>query len=197
MIAPTEAYPLTWPTARPRTPPGRRKDASFQVGFARSRDEMLNELRLLRARAVIISTSIPLRRDGLPYADFRQPDDPGVAVYFQRDGKPYVLACDSYRKVEHNLRAVGVTVEALRSIARHGASEMLEQAFTGFAQLPAPRTAEASWWDVLGVTPETPADEVRAAYYALAEKFHPDKPGGSDHTMARINRAYQQATESR
>lgn len=194
MNAPTEAYPLTWPPGRPRKPAVLRTEAAFQVGFARSRDEMLNELRLLRAGSVIISTNVPLRRDGLPYADFRQPDDPAVAVYFQRHGKPYVIACDSYRKVEHNMRAVGVTVEALRSIARHGATEMLEQAFTGFQALPAAaRAAEASWWDVLGVLPDAPEGTIREAYRRLAHEHHPDR-GGDGEKMARINRAYEQAT---
>lgn len=196
MNAPTEAFPLSWPTGRPRVPSHRRREAAFKVGFARSRDEMLRELNLLGARAVVLSSNVPLRRNGLPYSDYRQPDDPGVAVYFQRAGKPYVLACDSYRKVEHNMRAVGATVEALRSIARHGASEMLEQAFTGFQALPAPRAAEASWWDVLGVPPDAEHDEIRDRYRALASQHHPDV-GGDHERMARINRAYEQASEGR
>jgi hypothetical protein len=44
---------------------------------------------------------------------------------------PLVIACDSYTKVRWNMRACGATVEALRTIQRHGATELLERAFTG------------------------------------------------------------------
>jgi cytochrome c5 len=47
-----------------------------------------------------------------------------------------VIACDSYSTVRANMRAVGATVEALRAIQRHGATSLLERAFTGFAALP-------------------------------------------------------------
>lgn len=191
-----EAYPLTWPEGRSRTPPGRRRAGHFQVGFAVSRDELLAELGRLGAREVIVSTNVRTRRDGLPYSDEREPSDPGVAVYFQRSGKPFVIACDTYLKVKHNLRAIGATVEALRAIGRHGASQMLEQAFTGFAALPAARAAEPSWWDVLDVSPDAGIDEIKAARDRLALGAHPDR-GGDHERMARVNRAYDAACQER
>lgn len=199
MIAdpPKEAFPLTWPTGRARTLVGRRRHGAFKsLGFGRIRDEMLAELRRLGASNVIVSTNVLLRRDGMPYADTREPEDSGVAVYFERRRRPYVLACDSYDKVWKNLRAVGATVEALRAIERHGSSEMLEQAFTGFAALPAARPAESSWWDVLGVSPDAPLDEIEAAHRRLTVAHHPDA-GGDEEQMARINRARDIAREER
>lgn len=76
------AYPLTWATIYPRTLQQKREAARFEVSFSAARDDLLNELRLLDAFAVIISSNVPLRRDGLPYATFKEPDDPAVAVYF-------------------------------------------------------------------------------------------------------------------
>ncbi len=192
-----ESYPLCWPEGRPRIPPGRRREAQFKVGFARSRDEMMQELERLGAKQIIVSSNVPVRRDGLPYADAREPQDPAVAVYFQRAGKPYVFACDSYRKVAHNLRAVGATVEALRAIARHGATEMLEQAFTGFQALPPARTeASTPWWHVLGVDQLADEGAIKIAYRRLAEQHHPDK-GGDHAVMSRLNAAYDEALEDR
>jgi hypothetical protein len=88
------------------------------------------------AKEIVVSTNVPTRRDGLPYADAREPADPGVAVYFTHGKRQLVIACDSYSTVRANMRAVGATVEALRAIQRHGATSLLERAFTGFAALP-------------------------------------------------------------
>jgi len=84
-----EAYPLQWPTGRPRTSDWKRERATFETTFARARDDITKEVALLTGRSlryggpdVIISTNTALRRDGLPLAGQRNPTDPGVAVYF-------------------------------------------------------------------------------------------------------------------
>lgn len=192
---PLEAYPLTWPAMQPRVPAYNRTRAAFKVGLGEARDGLLRELRLLGASNVIISSSMATRRDGLPYADAREPHDPGVAVYFDRLIKmksiPFVIACDTYTLVRFNMRAIGVTVESLRAMKRHGASSLLEQAFTGFAALPAAPIGPP-WWQVLGVAQNADRDQIRDAYRELARKHHPDV-GGSADLMARINRAYYEA----
>lgn len=187
------AYPLTWPDRQPRTPAHRRRSAKFKLSFGQSRDELLRELDLLAARNVVLSTNVPTRRDGIPYADARQPDDPGVAVYFDRrivpptgpaSSRSFTIACDSYTKVAWNLRAVGVTVE------------MLEQAFTGFAALPPVRAAgEKHWSEVLGVDPtRATRDRIRAAFHELVQIHHPDH-GGDSAVMAEINLAFAKAIQ--
>lgn len=191
--APKEAYPLTWPSSQLRTPAGRRKSGNFKVTFGDARDELLAELARLGASRVIVSTDVPLRRDGLPYAD-GDPKDPGVAVYFMRLGKPYVIACDTYDRLRANVRAVGLTVGALRAIERHGSTSLMEQAFTGFAALPPARAGEPSWWETLQVARDAPLVEIEAAYERLALAHHPDR-GGDNETMARINRARDVAVE--
>ena len=49
-------------------------------------------------------------------------------------------------------------------------------------------------WQTLGVRPNAPAAEVRAAYRALALRHHPDA-GGSDEAMGELNRAYEMAIQ--
>lgn len=194
--APKEAYPLTWPQGQQRTPSWQRKGGSFyENGFGHIRDELLGELRRLGASEVILSSNIPTRQDGLPYANSREPDDSGVAVYFKRRKKDYVIACDAYNRAWKNLRAIHKTIEALRTIERHGGSSMLEQAFTGFTALPA-HQAEPSWWDVLGVSPGASLGQIEDAYQDLARRHHPDI-GGDHEMMARINRARDIAREER
>ena len=76
------AYPLSWPATWPRKQWHERKRSSFaEHSLAVARDFVLDELRLLKAKNVIISTNVELRRDGLPRSGRRAPDDPGAAVY--------------------------------------------------------------------------------------------------------------------
>jgi hypothetical protein len=185
-------YPLYWPLSQPRTK-SPISATRFKVDFATARGHLVHELRLLEARDVVISTNIPLRRDGLPMVPDREPQDSGVAVYFTRRGKPYVLACDAYYRIRWNVRAIGLTVEALRSIERNGATSMLEQAFSGFAALP-PAGAVKHWREVLGFARDVQVslDSARNAYREMAKIHHPDA-GGDTGRMAEIDRAFQDA----
>lgn len=194
-----EAYPLQWPTSRPRTERWKRERATFETTFARSRDDITHEVALLTGKSlryggpeVIISTNTALRRDGLPLAGQRNPDDPGVAVYFTYKGKPMSFACDRWDKIEHNMRAIVKTIEALRGIARWGTGDMLEAAFTGFMALPAPGAAR-EWWEVLGVGPHTSPSGILEAYRRLRSQHHPDR-GGSAARFDEVEQAYRKAT---
>lgn len=188
----TEAFPLAWPLGRKRTAPHIRSWSNFKTSFAKARDECLGEIRRLGGRQSVISTNIPLRRDGLPYADQRQLDDPGVAVYFTRKDKQMCFACDRWAKVEDNMHAVSLTISALRGIERWGTGDMMEAAFTGFTALPAPEQVTAHWRDVLlahGVKTRT---EVEAKYLVARSIAHPDK-GGSAHEFQQVERAWEDA----
>lgn len=198
-----EAYPLQWPTGRPRTARWERERAAFETTFARSRDDITHEVALLTGIStrwgvgpeVVISTNTALRRDGLPLAGQKNPDDPGVAVYFKYKGKPMSFACDRWDRIEHNMRAIVKTIEALRGIARWGTGDMLEAAFTGFVALPAPG-AERPWYEVLGFkSSNVNSDAIRDAYRRLRSEHHPDK-GGSAARFDEVERAYREATSS-
>jgi hypothetical protein len=193
-------FPLYWPLQYKRTEPHARRDAKFQLDFASSRNDLISEVRLVGGRDLLISTNVPLRRDGLAYVPDREPDDPGVAVYFARragrDGpfKPYVIACDQFRRVRWNLRAIGATLEALRAIERHATPSMLEQAFSGFAQLPAPAAAKP-WREVLGIPPGLrDVEGLRARLRELAREHHPDV-GGDSRRMVEITDAYERGLQ--
>ncbi len=187
----TEAYPLQWPAGVPRA---RQPTHSPFTATIKSADEDIRrEVRLMGGSLPVISSNLELRRDGIPYAGQKQPSDPGVAVYFLRRGKQMVFACDKWRKIEDNLRAIAKTIEALRGIERWGSSDLMERAFTGFEALPAPE----QWWQVLNVPQAATREEINAAYRKLAQEAHPDKPGGSDAAMARLNAARDQGLRER
>ena len=63
----TEAYPLQWPETQPHSK--RRQRAQFNTSFAKARDALMHELRLMGAQLPVLSTNVELRRDGLPYAN--------------------------------------------------------------------------------------------------------------------------------
>lgn len=183
MISSIEAYPLYWPEGRPRTHSGKRKYSSFKPSFARSRDELMRELGRLGARRAILSTNVPLRNDGLPYANTREPDDPGVAVYFEYKSKPMCFACDQYRSVRENVRGIGLTIAAIRAIERYGSSDMMERAFRGFTALPE-RAGE--YWRAVFEIPEDArptADHIERAFRMQAHIKHPDKGGKVEEWM--------------
>ena len=190
-----EAYPLQWPEHERRTSWVYQEKSRFRVSsFAIVRVELMRELKMLNAKNVVLSTNIPLRQDGLPYANFRQPDDKGIAVYFQYKDKAMCFTCDRWRKIEDNIQAIRHTINALRGIARWGSGDMLEAAFTGFQALPAPQGKK--WWDVLQVNRDTPLDIIESNYKSFARTQHPDC-GGSVEKMAELNNAIAEARKER
>jgi DnaJ-domain-containing protein 1 len=193
----TEAYPLQWPQSWPRTEYPKR--AQFGTPFGRARDQLLKELRLLGATGVVISSNFVLRRDGLPYADSREPADKGVAVYFTLNGEQQCVPCDKWSTVKDNLQAVRKTIEALRGLERWGAKEMVNAAFRGFKALPesvivTPQTVRP-WHEVLEVSPNASIEVIKAAHKQMLHKHHPDK-GGDDHAFMEVQTAYKQALEA-
>ena len=211
----TAPYPLQWPDDWPRTPRHRQVRSKFKSTLGAARDDLVSELRRLKARHVVISTNWAVRLDGLLYANCAEHNDAGVAAYFHWRGKPHVIACDSYIRVWENVRAVAKTIEALRTIERHGASQLLERAVSGFSALPPAGASDepppVPWWTVLGVGAIDGADPIqiagdpthhlRAIVLKLAEGIyrtkirdaHPDRPGGSAARGRELNAAIEQA----
>jgi hypothetical protein len=195
MTSLVDAYPLSWPQGRKRLNNWSRENARFDVTFARARDEIVRQVGMLAGKhpdpQLIISTNIALRRDGLPLAGQRAPDDPAVAVYFTHKKRQMCFACDRWTKVEHNMQAIAKTIDALRGIARWGTGDMLEAAFTGFAALPAP--AGNSWRDVLQVGADATLRVAELNYRRLRSDKHPDRPSGSSAAFDAVQKAWEQA----
>jgi hypothetical protein len=191
-----EAHPLSWPVGKPRTPRHKIEKSRFDpYGRAAEVTNVREELQRLGARNIIVSTNVRLRRDGLPYSADRAPDDQGVAVYFDYAGGQKCFACDRWKTIEENLRAIFKSIEAIRGLERWGSKSFVDAAFTGFSALPAPgQHSKRHWRQVLGVGPTEPVSTtvVNAYYRDAARRAHPDM-GGSTAAMAEVNAARAEA----
>jgi hypothetical protein len=186
----TLAHPLQWPVGRPRAK--RREKSRFQVTLAAARDDLYRELELLGARQVTISSNAALNLNGTISARQGWIGDVGVALYFTRGGKELCIACDRWDTIGDNIRAIGLSVAAIRGLERWGTTEMVDAAFAGFAALPEATGGEA-WWDVMGLASSSaPREAIEANYRRLAKGHHPDV-GGDPELWLRIEGAYEQA----
>lgn len=193
-----ESYPLSWPPAWPRTQ--QPEWSRFQVSQNEAQTGIIRELNLLGATDVIISTNIPLRRDGLPYSSRRAPDDQGVAVYFKLDGQDQCIPCDKWRTIAENMRAIEKTIDALRGLERWGAKEMVNAAFRGFKALPESiimGSGQArAWHEVLQLSSDADQEMIRTAYRKLAARYHPDnKDTGDSGKFAEVQKAYDEVKQ--
>ncbi|MBU0749176.1 MAG: J domain-containing protein [Gammaproteobacteria bacterium] len=200
MSTPTR-YPLQWPEGWKRMQSYQRKTATFsRQGKALTVfdgvQRVLDELQRLGVHQddVVVSTNLQTRLDGLPRSNQARPGDPGVCVYWRKSiNEPMrCMAVDRYDEVQDNLAAVAATLEAMRSIERHGGAAILDRAFTGFAALPAPVGGKRDWWTVLELQSTASQAEIREAFNRLAREHHPDR-GGTDERMAEIIRARDEA----
>lgn len=184
-----ESYPLYWPSGWKRSKS--QEHSRFKTGFGAARKLLFDELGRLGAKKIILSTNIPLRNDGMPRANTR-PDggDSGVAVYFQRNGKDMVFACDKFRDSCDNIYAIAKTIDAMRGIERWGASDMMERAFSGFKALEA--STSRDWRDVLEIGNNLTREGIESQFRRLLRSRHPDA-GGSHDAMTELNVAREKA----
>ena len=185
-----QAYPLSWPAGWARTKIPFR--TPYKLPLERALSDLTTELRLFHAKDFVVSSNVEPRLAGLPRGAGAV-RDAGVAIYWEdHEGRPRVMACDHWDSVRGNVRAITMTINALRQIERSGATQLLERAFTGFAALPA-EASPSSWQTVLGLDVRAPTrTEVEVAYRRCALRAHPDQ-GGSHEALVAVNRARDEA----
>lgn len=218
------AYPLYWPKTQARTPVSKRRgDAPFSVGEMQSAvtrelrdgqwkdvpvsrrrtkivslpiavDRLEDQLQRLGAQAVVLSTNLELRLNGLPRAGQRDPEDPGAAVWFNLNKKRLVFACDKWTRVADNIAALAAHIRAIRSVENFGVGTM-EQAFEGYRTLEDFSSGVMPWKRVLGF----PADshptlaQVEAKWKERMKEVHPRMQGESSLQATQLNVAIAQA----
>jgi len=192
MTSPTR-NPLAWPTGWPRCTELRNtpfKHHGRDITIAAAIDRLERELDRLGATEPVLSSNLKLSLAGVPYSGQGEPKDRGVAIYFKLGGHDRVLACDRYLSCAGNIAAIANHIDALRRIERYGVGT-IEQAFAGYAALPAPDiNNRPAWRDTLGFRPEsrvTVAD-VNLNYRTLAKK-----DPSNEHRLLDLNLAREAA----
>lgn len=183
--------------------PGRRKASAFSSSWTSTRDLLEKEIRALDGRDVVIEIDVreqDLRLDGT-LRSRATADSPAVRVSFESKHGPMSFPCDAYKTGpyqnkmlpwQHNVRAVALTMEALRAAERHGAINTGQQ-YTGFRALNAGRTAPASHLtydeamrtlrEISGVQHTTvEGPQVQAMIRLAQSRAHPDRNGGARDT---------------
>jgi hypothetical protein len=136
----TKLVPLqVWPGKK--TESWAQKRAVFRSTFQQTLDLMDRELRMLGAKEILIQAycgqeDIRLS-DGWLKSSAR-PKQPGIILTFKKkDGRILSMPCDRFNKYEDNLRAIALSLEALRSVDRYGVTQTGEQ-YKGWEALPPP-----------------------------------------------------------
>lgn len=191
-----------WPGEK--LPAHKRKDVPFGVTYAKMLDDLERELRHLGARDIVIQAYFrrdDIRNDGWPRSSAPKPSDSGVILSFtNREKQEISFPCDTYRSYEHNLRAISLTLTALRAINRYGVTRRNEQ-YKGWAKLPpAPdkmsESAAIEFFNLHAGMKPTDSDSLRTAYRAAARNLHPDT-GTPSHQFILLGQAQTALKEAR
>lgn len=175
-----------WP--RESTPRyNRRSHATFRAAWSDTLWELESELDKIGARNVVIQADFrdgDIRLDGLPKANARVPEHPGVIVSFDSPYGPLQYMTDEHANWQHNVRAIALGLKALRAVDRYGITKTGEQ-YTGWKALPTgsgitTREAAAELIGRLSGVAPTDDDGWRTAYRAAIKKAHPDGGGDAD-----------------
>lgn len=151
----------------------------------------------LGARLLVLQVDVTLgeiRRDGMLRANARA-GHPGVRVSFESRHGPLTYATDRYDRWQDNVRAIALSLGALRAVDRYGVSKSGEQyrGWTAISAGPA-MTVEAAVQLLVAFGNGTPREIVtsaaarRLAYHAAIRKHHPDV-GGDPDTFRRLTAA--------
>jgi hypothetical protein len=190
------AFPLCWPDGWARTK--HRQSSPYKVTTDTAIEELLSSIRAMGGRDIIVSSNVPIRRDGTMYRgdhSEQRINDPGVAVYWTARGPkgeaiPRVIPCDHWHTVRENVRALGMAIDYLRGLKRCGAGEIQDRAYAGFARLP--ESTGDDPWSVLGLKRTATREQLTARLRELTRTEHPDH-GGSPERFSRLTRAYHEA----
>ena len=136
VFRPVEAWPGQ------QTPSHKRKRSRFKASYVTTLDDLEREFAAIRAKDVVIQCYLDrddIRNDGWPRSKAR-PKQPGVIVTFLQGKDVISMPCDTFLDWEQNVRAIALTLHALRMVSQYGVTKHNEQ-YTGFKRIEAPKPA--------------------------------------------------------
>lgn len=205
-IEPITAW--TWPvTKEPRF-------HRFKASWSDTLDLLESELDQLGVQGAVairaFVTPADVRLDGMLRANAR-PSKPGVALSFTCRSGPLTMPCDTYESWsgsklsgwQANIRAIALSLEALRAVDRHGVSRTGEQ-YVGWRAIESGKSApvfasadEAERWLASVVEHAGEQLTVKELLRQAAKKLHPDVHGGDRTLWKRWDAARQLLEDGR
>lgn len=186
-----------WPGAF--TPARERKSAHFTEEWAKVTADLERELEWLGSHEVVVQLACDesaMRLDGGLRAG-ANPSHPGVIVSFESKHGPLRYHCDQYDRWRGNLRAISLTLTALRAINRYGAAKANEQ-YRGWNALPpggiavgpamTKDEAERFLIEMAGGNDDGESRSYQDLWRRAATRHHPDK-GGDPAVFRRLTEA--------
>ena len=190
----TQAFPLHWPLGMPRNKS--RGTSRFKTSSAGALYNVESELRRFgndtgkKVESLVISSNYSLST--------RNPGDGGVACYFRWDNTDCCIAVDRYSRIEENLQAISLVIEAERAKMRHGGLNIVRSSFRGYAALPPPKGPDGQllppWRHQLGIPECADLQTAEQAYRNAVKEHHPDR-GGEPAKFNLMTDAIRQARE--
>jgi len=158
----------------------RRRRSPFSAPWGSTRSLLLAELRHLEARSPILELAVKpgdLRRDGMPYAR-TVADHPGVVLTLPASVHgPLRYFTDEFDRWQDNLRAVALSLEALRRVDRYGVARRGEQ-YRGWTALPSGLEFDAQLERGRRLIAEA------GGYANALKRHHPDHGGSAEDAVA-------------
>lgn len=182
-----------WPANYPKTESRDRRRAPFKTPWSTTLSDLDLELRNLFASEAVIEVDMDERQIARstmrPKAD-AQFRTPGVVLQFERGGELLIFPCDTFSDWQDNVRAIMLTLNALRMMERYGTTSGRQ--YQGFKALPSQGTTTITTEDAERLIRKHAQTQVAPLDFAvrLAKvNAHPDRPGGSDDAFVEVTRA--------
>jgi hypothetical protein len=186
-----------WPL--PETPAAQRKSIQFKAGYDNTLRLLRTELEHLRAQGAVViqvvtrNGAADVRRDGLLMARAKI-EHRGVRLAFESKHGPLTYSSDVYEgryysdmpDWQANLRAIALSLEALRAVDRYGVSKSGEQ-YRGWRAIEAGTGGISSVSAAVEVIRnaahgvESMDEDLSTTLRRARRKTHPDRNGG-DHS---------------
>lgn len=190
----------------PGEPTKVQTDARFRASYGETLNLLEHELKQLHAKEITIQaffTHNQIRNDGWPFSK-AEPSRSGIILSFRTQDVPLSFPCDRYRTFDDNLRAIALSLQALRAVNRYGVTKRSEQ-YTGWKRIEAApldgfRTKEDAAAFILTSSGEEvhpgrirqiieDADIRTPIYRLAARRLHPDALNGNHELFVKLQQA--------
>lgn len=181
-----------WPANYPKTSYWERPRCPFRTAWSSTLSDLDLELRNLGASDVVIEVDMDesqiAKTTGRPRADALT-RTPGVVLQFERDGEHLIFPCDRFGDWQDNIRAIALTLNALRMMERYGTTSGRQ--YQGFKALPSQgtttTTTEEAERTVRRYAPSTNGVITDQAIRVAKAAAHPDRGGSHEAFVAVVD----------